>query len=57
MVDDEPFNLEVVESFLIDEGYQLFLTENSEEALAELEINACAYRAILLDRMMPDIDG
>jgi CheY-like chemotaxis protein len=55
IVDDEPFTLEVFQTFLELSGYEVVTTTNSEAAiyLAEQEHPDC----ILLDVMMPGMDG
>ncbi|MDY6803774.1 MAG: response regulator [Cyanobacteriota bacterium] len=55
LVDDEPVNLIVLEELLVSEGYHTISASCGEEAL---EIaNKSRPNLILLDVMMPDIDG
>lgn len=55
VVDDEPNNFDVIETFLCDQDYELFYASNGESALSSIEtINPSI---ILLDVMMPGIDG
>ena len=55
VVDDEPANFDVIEILLFKEGYELHHRDNGADAIASLEsINP---DLILLDVMMPDIDG
>jgi len=56
-VDDEPYNLEILEELLEDEGYSVDLAENGEDALKLLNQNPQRYHTVLLDRMMPGLDG
>ncbi len=55
-IDDEMPNLLMIQEFLADDPYELILMESAEEALAFLEEGKKAH-AILLDRMMPGMDG
>lgn len=57
LVDDEPFNLELMSELLEGEGYQTDLAENGEHALAKLADPAQDYAAMLLDKMMPGMGG
>jgi diguanylate cyclase len=54
VIDDEPNNFDVIESLLLDR-YELHYASSGQEAIALLD----AYQpdAILLDVMMPEIDG
>ncbi len=55
IVDDEPWNLEVLESFMHDTGYGIIRAENGKDAL-----KAAVERPpdlVLLDVMMPEMDG
>jgi len=55
VVDDEPNILEVVQSFLESEGYDVLTADSGASAittLGEADVNI-----ILLDVRMPDIDG
>ncbi len=55
IVDDEPLTLDVVEGFLALEGYELAFANNGTEALNYVKKQEPDI--ILLDVMMPDIDG
>ncbi|MCX9157846.1 response regulator [Niveibacterium sp. 24ML] len=57
VVDDEPFNLEIICDYLEDCDYQLDTTQSGAEALAWLEDAGRHYDVLVLDRMMPDISG
>jgi len=57
VVDDERFNLDIISEFLADTGYELSLAENGEAAWADLEAPGAAFDVIVLDRMMPGMDG
>lgn len=56
VVDDEPFNLEIITDYFEGSGYQLDTAEHGEAAWKLLDSEA-RYDAILLDRMMPVLDG
>lgn len=56
VVDDEPFNLEIIEEHLDDEGYTVVTAENGIAAWKLLEKDP-DFDTILLDRMMPEMDG
>jgi signal transduction histidine kinase len=55
VVDDDPNNFDVIETFLSDPEYELHYADSGAEAIASLE----SYNPdlILLDVMMPGIDG
>src|SRR5262245_65137560 len=55
IVDDDPFNIDILEQELEDLGYQTVSATNGQEALAK--VAAEAPDLILLDVMMPDMDG
>jgi len=57
LVDDEPFNLELMAELLGDAGYQSITAENGEEAWRILETSGESFSAVLLDKMMPGISG
>ncbi len=55
-VDDEPTNLNIMRIYLNRAGYDTVLAEDGRVALQRLEENP-DIDAILLDRMMPNMDG
>ena len=55
VVDDLPQNVKLLEAYLIPQGYEIVRAANGEEALAKL--TESQIDLILLDVMMPDIDG
>lgn len=55
IADDEPDILEFVRYNLMKEGYEVFTAQNGAEALAVAAV--CRPHLILLDRMMPVMDG
>lgn len=55
IVDDDIMNLKLFKAYLASEGYDIITAENGREAL--LLVNRNAPDVILLDVMMPDIDG
>ena len=57
VVDDEPLNLAIISEFLQDNGFEVVCAGNGISALESLEQNPTAYSAVLLDRMMPRMDG
>jgi CheY-like chemotaxis protein len=58
VVDDEPLNLEIIAEHLDDAGYALRLFESPVEAWQHLQSQeGPGYDLILLDRMMPGMDG
>ncbi len=58
LVDDEPYNLEILEEYLEGEPYALHRAADGEEAWAFLSAPDCpVLHTILLDRMMPKLDG
>ena len=57
IVDDEPFNVEILSEWLDDAGYPSHGVESGEAACAALNEDQAGYDAVLLDRMMPGVDG
>ena len=57
IVDDEPINLDIICAHLEDENYELVRANNGQEAWSKLEADPTRYDTIILDRMMPDMDG
>ena len=57
VVDDEPFNREIICEFLDGAGYRLEEAVDGAQALAILHGRPDDFDAVLLDRMMPGIDG
>ena len=55
VVDDEELNREIIREYLQEEDCDLFEAGSGEQALEMLESGD--YDAVLLDRMMPGIDG
>jgi len=55
IVDDEPLIIELLEAYLVPQGYEIVKAANGKEALAKLAGNQVDL--ILLDVMMPGIDG
>jgi CheY-like chemotaxis protein/serine phosphatase RsbU (regulator of sigma subunit) len=56
VVDDEALNRAMIAAYLEREGFALTMAEDGEQALALLG-DGRAFDAVLLDRMMPGIDG
>lgn len=57
IVDDEPDNLDLLEGMLARTPYHLVRAESGREAIDHLERNPEGFDAVLLDRMMPGVDG
>lgn len=57
LVDDEPFNLELMTDLLEDAGYDTQQALNGEDAWQILQQEGERFSAILLDKMMPGISG
>ena len=55
VVDDQPQNIELLEAYLVPEGYEIVKAANGEEALEKLSGNQIDL--MLLDVMMPGMDG
>jgi len=58
VVDDEPLNVEIITELLEEEGgYQISSAEDGEIALKMMEASPDEFDVILLDRMMPNMNG
>ena len=57
VVDDEPFNVEIVLEYLEDCPYVCDTAEDGQEAWEKLEAAPESYDVVLLDRMMPNMNG
>jgi len=57
VVDDEEFNRDVLQEMLSSAGYAVTLAADGEEAWEILDSNKHNFSTILLDRMMPRLDG
>lgn len=57
IIDDEPLSLTLLSDYLKDSGYQIILADSGEKALEFLAQPTFRFSAIILDRMLPDIDG
>lgn len=57
IVDDEAFNREILEEMLAGYGYQVEMAVDGEDAWSKLDSAPYEYAAVLLDRMMPRLDG
>lgn len=57
VVDDEPMNLEIIGEYLADSDYSLIMIGSAEAAWALLDDGEAPADLILLDRMMPGMDG
>jgi CheY-like chemotaxis protein len=57
VVDDEPYNLEIITEHLDDLGYEIVTATDGAQALWLLEAAPERFDAMLLDHMMPVLDG
>ena len=57
VVDDEPFNLDIVAEYLDGMDFELVMVESGEAAWAALAQPDSVFDLVLLDRMMPGMDG
>ncbi len=57
IVDDDPVNIEIIVEYLEDSDYDLSTAEDGAIALEMLEADPDSFDIILLDRMMPNVDG
>ncbi len=57
VVDDEIFNLDLITDYLNESGIDVVCVETGEQALTALQETPYAFSAVLLDRMMPGMDG
>lgn len=55
LVDDQPQNIELIETCLVPKGYEIIKAKSGDEALLKLDCNNIDL--ILLDVMMPEMDG
>jgi CheY-like chemotaxis protein len=57
VLDDEPLNLEIIGEYLSDTGYQLTFFEDPELAWETLNTHPYDFDVVVMDRMMPKLDG
>ena len=57
VVDDEPFNVEIILEYIGSENYDLKDAEDGLDAWTQLEADPEAFDVVVLDRMMPNMDG
>jgi len=57
LVDDDPVNLEILVEHLEEAGYHTVTASHGEEACDILQLGTIPFQAVLLDRMMPGMDG
>lgn len=57
VVDDEQLNLFIIEEFLENEDIELELHDNPLDAWASLSAPESNFSLVVLDRMMPELDG
>lgn len=56
-IDDDDNNLDIMSTCLTEQNYRVLTAKNGEEGMAVLRANASEIGVILLDRMMPKMDG
>jgi CheY-like chemotaxis protein len=57
VVDDEPMNRDIIIRYLEDEDYEFTEAGDGNEALELLNASPNLFDMVLLDRMMPNVDG
>ena len=57
IVDDEPINLEIIRAHLENDNYELVMASNGHDAWSTLQAAPARFDVIILDRMMPGMDG
>ena len=57
VVDDEPFNVEIILEYLEEQPYELESAVDGQEAWNKLEAAPDRFDVVLLDRMMPHMNG
>jgi CheY-like chemotaxis protein/anti-sigma regulatory factor (Ser/Thr protein kinase) len=57
VVDDELINLEIIREYLEDAGYDLELVQSGDTAWHRLETSPRPFDLVILDRMMPGMNG
>ena len=57
IVDDEPINLDIIRAHLENNNYELLMASNGHDAWSMLEAAPARFDVIILDRMMPGMDG
>jgi phosphoserine phosphatase RsbU/P len=57
LVDDDDLNLEILLEYLQGEPYELVQAHNGEQALKLLREDQQGFQALVLDRMMPGVNG
>ncbi|MEJ2230776.1 MAG: response regulator, partial [Nitrospirales bacterium] len=57
LVDDDELNLEILVEYLKDEPYELIRESDGGQAVERLQKDPQGFQALVLDRMMPGING
>ena len=57
LVDDDELNLEILVEYLKEEPYELIQAHDGEQALELLRKDPQGFQALVLDRMMPGVNG
>lgn len=57
IVDDEPVNIDAICAHLENDGFDLVTATGGRQAMQMLESNPSRYDVVILDRVMPGVDG
>lgn len=57
VVDDDPINLQIIDDFLSEENHQIIFAADGKEAWEILSSGEDEIHAVILDRLMPEMDG
>mgnify|MGYP001164071026 CR=1 FL=1 len=57
IVDDDELNRKILEEILEDASYVTISAEDGVQAMEQMKANAADIELVLLDRMMPNMDG
>ncbi|MGD8349697.1 MAG: response regulator [Gammaproteobacteria bacterium] len=57
IVDDEPVNIDTICGHLANDDFDLVTASDGRQAMQLLESNPARYDVVILDRMMPGLDG
>lgn len=57
IVDDEPFNRDIIAEYIEDKNYAIEVAEDGEIAWQKLTTPDADFDVVILDRMMPKMDG
>ena len=57
LIEDDFEICEVIKKYFTNKGTEIYTIQNGKEALCTAKYNLSSYELILLDIMLPDIDG